>query len=174
MNKLFRIFDLTVDFLMIICSIGFVALAFAQVVCRFVLNSSLSWSEELCRYLFVEMVFLGAGVCILEKKHASVDILVNALPGSMKKYYQAALDLVVVITGVLLTVYGYQFAIGAIGQTSPALRIPYVYIYSGIVLGGIVFTVDAVRSMYTTLTNKSTYYSYINPDLNRQKEGETC
>lgn len=169
MNKCFRIFDLIIDSLMVICSVGFVALAFAQVFCRFILNSSLSWSEELCRYLFVEMVFLGAGVCILEKKHASVDIIVNAMPGSIKKYYQAILDIIVVATGVLLTVFGYKFAVGAIGQTSPALRIPYVYIYSGIVLGGIVFTVDALRSMYTTLTGKSTYYSYINPDLNKQE-----
>lgn len=68
MRKLLRWFDLVIDFLMIGCSIGFVTLAFAQVVCRFLLNSSLTWSEELCRYLFVEMVFLGAGVCILEKK----------------------------------------------------------------------------------------------------------
>lgn len=174
MNKMFRIFDLVIDCLMVVCSAGFVALAFAQVICRFVLNSSLTWSEELCRYLFVEMVFLGAGVCILEKKHASVDLIVNAMPGSARRYYQAALDIIVAATGVLLTIYGYQFAVGAVGQTSPALRIPYQYIYAGIVLGGVVFTVDALRSLYTTLTGKSTYYSYINPDLNRQKEGEAC
>lgn len=174
MNKCFRIFDLAIDLLMVLCSVGFVVLAFAQVVCRFVLNSSLSWSEELCRYLFVEMVFLGAGVCILEKKHACVDILVNALSGGVKKYYQAVLDLVVVVTGVLLTVFGYKFAAGAVGQTSPALKIPYVYIYSGIVLGGMVFTVDAMRNLYTTLTGKSTYYSYINPELNQRKGEEIC
>lgn len=174
MNKFFRGFDLVIDVLMVLCSVGFVVLAFAQVFCRFVLNSSLPWSEELCRYLFVEMVFLGAGVCILEKKHASVDIIVNAVPGKAKRYYQAALDLVVAATGVLLTVYGYQFALGAVGQTSPALRLPYVYIYSGIVLGGIVFTVDAARNLYTTLTGKSTYYSYINPDLNRQEGERPC
>lgn len=169
MNKFFRIFDLFVDALMIICSVGFVALAFAQVICRFVLNSSLTWSEEACRYLFVEMVFLGAGVCILEKKHASVDIIVNAVPAGARKYYQAVLDLVVVATGVLLTVFGYKFAVGAAGQTSPALKIPFPYIYSGIVLGGLVFTVDALRNLYTTLTKRSTYHSYINPELNRQE-----
>ena len=86
MKKFFRGFDLVIDVLMILCSVGFVTLAFAQVVCRFVLNSSLTWSEELCRYLFVEMVFLGAGVCVLEKKHASVDIIVNLLPAGARKY----------------------------------------------------------------------------------------
>lgn len=173
MNKFFRVFDLIVDSLMVICSVGFVVLAFAQVFCRFVLNSSLTWSEEVCRYLFVQMVFLGAGVCILEKKHASVDIIVNAVPKKIRKYYQAALDSIVVITGVLLTFFGYRFAVGAVGQTSPALKIPFQYVYAGIVLGGIVFTVDALRNLYTTLTNRSTYYSYINPELNRQG-GKSC
>lgn len=173
MKKFFRAFDLLIDLIMVFCSAGFVTLAFAQVVCRFCLNSSLAWSEELCRYLFVELVFLGAGVCILEKKHASVDIIVNLLPEKSQKYYQMVLDLLVVVTGIFLTFFGYKFAVGAIGQTSPALRIPYVYIYSGIVMGGVIFTVDALRSMYTTITGRSTYYSYINPELNR-KENEVC
>ena len=173
MRKLLRGFDLVIDFLMIGCSIGFVTLAFAQVVCRFLLNSSLTWSEELCRYLVVEMVFLGAGVCILEKKHASVDIVVNLIPKGIRKYYQAFLDILVIITGGLIGIYGFKFACGAVGQTSPALRLPYQYVYMGIAVGGVVLIVDGIRAMYTTLTGKSTYHSYITPELN-QKEEKIC
>lgn len=170
MKKVFRIFDLTVDLVMIACAVGFVALVFCQVICRYLLNSSLTWSEEVCRYLFAELVFLGAGVCVLEKKHASVDIVVNMIPEKVRKYYQALLDLIVVLCGVCLTVYGYQFAVGAIGQTSPALQIPYQYIYAGIVIGGVILTIDGIRNLYTTLTGKKTYYSYINPSLNEEGE----
>lgn len=172
MNRFFRIFDMTVNLLMIVCSVGFVGLAFIQVICRFVLNSSLTWSEELCRYLFVEMVFLGAGVCVLEKKHAAVDIVIKILPKKVQKYYQAVLDGIVVVTGILITYFGCKFACGAVGQTSPALRLPYQYIYSGIVLGGAVLAIDGLRNLYTTLTNHITYHSYINPELNEKGEVE--
>lgn len=67
MKKFFRGFDLVIDVLMILCSVGFVTLAFAQVVCRFVLNSSLTWSEELCRYLFVEWCFWGLACASLKR-----------------------------------------------------------------------------------------------------------
>ena len=170
MKKFFRGFDLVIDVLMILCSVGFVTLAFAQVVCRFLLNSSLTWSEELCRYLFVEMVFLGAGVCVLEKKHASVDIIVNLLPAGARKYYQSVLDFLVVVTGTLIMYFGFRFACGAVGQTSPALQIPYQYIYAGIVFGGAILVIDGLRNVYTTLTHRSTYHSYINPALNEDGE----
>lgn len=116
------------------------------------------------------MVFLGAGVCVLEKKHASVDIIVNLLPAGARKYYQSVLDFLVVVTGTLIMYFGFRFACGAVGQTSPALQIPYQYIYAGIVFGGAILVIDGLRNVYTTLTHRSTYHSYINPALNEDGE----
>ena len=109
---------------------------------------------------------------MLEKKHAAVDIVIKILPKKVQKYYQAVLDGVVVVTGMLITYFGFKFSCGAVGQTSPALRLPYQYIYSGIVLGGGVLAIDGLRNMYTTLTNRITYHSYINPELNEIREVE--
>ena len=170
MKKILRILDTVVIGFMCVCTITFVCLIFAQVICRFVLNSSLTWSEELARYLFAELVFLGSGICVLEKKHASVDVIPNLLPASIRRYYLAVLDLLVIVSGVLLTIYGYRFALTAVGQTSPALRIPFQYVYAGIVIGSAVLALDGARALYTTITGKSTYHSYINPELNEEDE----
>jgi len=46
-----------------------------QVFCRYVLNSSLFWSEELARYMLVWISFFGATVAYYRNLHPGVDVL---------------------------------------------------------------------------------------------------
>ena len=55
-------------------------LIFVQVICRYVLQDSLSWSEELARYLFVWLTFCGASVAFYEDTHIKVTLFVDLLP----------------------------------------------------------------------------------------------
>jgi len=48
-----------------------------QVFCRYVLNDSLPWSEELARYLMVWMTFLTLPVVSRTKQHAALDIILG-------------------------------------------------------------------------------------------------
>lgn len=148
MRTLLRIFDKAVYAVIFLCIAGFVALSFAQVFCRFILNDSLVWSEELCRYLFVWMVFLGAGVGVLYRKHITIDIVPNLVTGPARKYYLLALDLLVIAFTVYLIRYGYVFAEKAMRQRSPAMQIPLGYVYAGILVGGAVMLINAFRAMF--------------------------
>ncbi|MEK8033436.1 TRAP transporter small permease [Ideonella sp. DXS29W] len=56
-----------------------VALVFGNVVMRYVLNSGITLSEELSRWLFVWMTFLGAIVAMRERAHLGTDVLVSRL-----------------------------------------------------------------------------------------------
>lgn len=53
-----------------------VALTFAQVVLRYVFNNPQSWVEEVGRYLFVWITFLGAAAAFSRDTHIRVDALV--------------------------------------------------------------------------------------------------
>jgi TRAP-type transport system small permease protein len=57
-----------------------VVLVFGNVVLRYIFNSGIAVSEELSRWLFVWMVFLGAIVGLREHAHLGVDSLVKMLP----------------------------------------------------------------------------------------------
>ena len=151
MKLVFRVFDRTVQILMFLCIAGFVAAAFAQVVCRFGLNDSLTWSEEFCRYLFVWMVFLGAGIGILHRRHVTIDIVPNLIPEKGKKIYGFAIDLLIAVFSVMLMYYGYRFAEKGMRQNSPAMQIPLGYVYSGVVLGGAVMLINTLRVMAADL-----------------------
>src|SRR3954470_12551219 len=54
-----------------------IVVTFAQVVCRYVLGAPLSWSEELARYCFVWIVFLGAVVALRRGALIGVDLLAS-------------------------------------------------------------------------------------------------
>lgn len=57
-----------------------VLLVFGNVVLRYVFNSGISVSEELSRWLFVWITFLGAIVAVKEHGHLGTDILLTKLP----------------------------------------------------------------------------------------------
>ncbi len=149
MNKtlqpVLKAFDRAVYAMVFLCIAGFVTLAFLQVFCRFVLNDSLTWSEEMCRYLFVWMVFLGAGVGVLHRRHIIIDIVPNMIPASVKKYYNIVISLLIIAFTLLLMRYGLVFAQRGMRQNSPAMQIPLGYIYAGIILGAFVMLVNTVR-----------------------------
>ena len=59
-------------------------MVFANVVLRYVFNSGIAVTEELCRFIFVWLTFVGAVVAMFEGLHLGVDAMVNALPGRIK------------------------------------------------------------------------------------------
>ncbi|QAA94460.1 hypothetical protein CKA81_11935 [Pollutimonas thiosulfatoxidans] len=114
-----------------------VAVSLLQVFFRYVLNDSLVWSEELARYLFVWVSFLGAIIAFHRGMHIEVDILTSMLRDNSKRI----LDLLTkVLTGVfllVLIVYGWRIVGATWGTPSAALRIPMGLVYMAIPVGGI-------------------------------------
>jgi TRAP-type C4-dicarboxylate transport system permease small subunit len=62
-----------------------VVLVFGNVVLRYAFNSGITVSEEVSRWLFVWLTFLGAIVALKEKGHLGTDMLVSRLPPTGKK-----------------------------------------------------------------------------------------
>lgn len=62
-----------------------VALVFGNVVLRYIFNSSITVSEEVSRWLFVWITFMGAVIALREHTHLGTDALVSRLPPLGKK-----------------------------------------------------------------------------------------
>jgi TRAP-type transport system small permease protein len=71
---------------MVVCLALMVVLVFGNVVLRYAFNSGLTLSEELSRWLFVWMTFMGAVVALHERAHLGTDTLVTRLPLAGKKF----------------------------------------------------------------------------------------
>lgn len=80
-----------------------VLLVFGNVVLRYALNSGITVSEEVSRWLFVWMTFLGAIVALKDRAHLGTDMLVSRLPLAGKKACLVLGHLLMLwITGLLL------------------------------------------------------------------------
>jgi TRAP-type C4-dicarboxylate transport system permease small subunit len=71
--------------LMVLSLGAMVVMVFGNVVMRYGFNSGITLSEELSRWLFVWMTFLGAVVALNERAHLGTDTLISRLPVAGQK-----------------------------------------------------------------------------------------
>lgn len=128
---------------------GIVAL---QVFCRYALNHSLFWSEELARFLLVWLTFLGATVAYRRGLHASVDLLTQRLSAAGQRAASLGIHLGAVLFFIIMMVYGWQFAAFVRLQISPALAIPKWIPHSIIPLSGFIMTLHALTFIQRALS----------------------
>ena len=80
MNRLIDASARLIDLLLAAMLALMVLLVFGNVVLRYALNSGITVSEEVSRWLFVWMTFLGAIVALKDHAHLGTDMLVSRLP----------------------------------------------------------------------------------------------
>lgn len=85
MNVLLDRFCKLLEALMVLLLALMVLLVFGNVVLRYAFDSGITVSEEVARWLFVWMTFLGAIVAVKEHGHLGTDMLVGKLPPAGKK-----------------------------------------------------------------------------------------
>lgn len=85
MRKIIDIYCCIFEFLIALMLALMVILVFGNVVLRYGFNSGIAVSEELSRWLFIWITFLGAVVAMRERAHLGVDMLVSKLPVLGKK-----------------------------------------------------------------------------------------
>lgn len=108
-----------------------------QIVLRYFFERPLPGAEELTRYMFVYLIFLGAAVGIRTGVHVSIDVLVRRLPGKIGPSLDTVATMIVGAFLLFLVVYGTQMALNTMTQSSPALGIPIGYAYFAVPAGGL-------------------------------------
>jgi len=122
-----------------------VCIALLQVFQRFVLNTSLSWSEEAQIFGHIWIVFLGIPIAYRRGAHLYIETFCDRLPRRPRALFNLAIELTWAAFAVSLMVLGFMVARVAHLQSSPGLEVPMSYPYSGMVLGGAYLLVVAAR-----------------------------
>ncbi len=123
-----------------------------QVFFRYVLNNSLSWSEELARYLFIWLVEIGIPYGIKMDKHICVDAVYSFLPKKIKKGYAIVGYVLTLLFALAVVYYGIQ-VVGmqaASGQVSPAMHVPMTIVYAAPVVGFSLSAIRLIQRIYLT------------------------
>ncbi|WP_126427800.1 TRAP transporter small permease [Brevibacillus marinus] len=99
---------------------------------------NVSWMEELIRYLFVWIVFLGIGMVYKRKGHAQVAILTSFLSPRWKRRVTITVELINAGFFGLLLWKGYDMMGLTSGQLSPSLQINMAWVYLSILVCSLV------------------------------------
>ena len=107
-----------------------------QVFNRFLLNKSLSWSEEFQIFCHVWIVFLAIPIAYRRGAHLAVESLRSMLPPRLGRIFEYLIELMWVWFAVSLAYLSWRVSEVAKLQISPGLEIPMNYPYYGMVVGG--------------------------------------
>lgn len=158
MRKFLDHLDQFIMFVLVVTLTVMLVVGTMQVCWRYILKAALSWSEELMRFLYVWATLLGVCCGIRRKSLACID---NLLDFVAKKSRVGAVVLRVagyalqIFVLALLIVYGWQFTMRGIKQTSPALGISMALIYMAFPVGGALGLVYTLEEIYDTFSGKS-------------------
>lgn len=116
-----------------------------QIFFRFVLNNSLTWSEELARFMFIWSTFLSIGFCLKEGISLKIDTLIALFPKKVQDVIWLAGDVVMLVFFLYMIPSAWEFAYASVlnGQTSAACGIPMYFVQGSLVVG---FALAAFRS----------------------------
>ena len=121
-----------------------------QVFCRYILNASLFWSEELARYMLVWLSFFGATVAYYRNLHPGVDALTSRLSASKQRISRQLVHVIAMVLALVMVISGTQFAWFVRMQISPALSIHKWIILAVIPLSGLLLFAYALTFLLKT------------------------
>lgn len=115
---------------------GMVALSILQVVCRYVLKISLSFTEELARFLFIWVTFLGTAMAMKKGQHVKMDLFLDSMPPALRSALEFAGRVVSMCIYIIMIGGGVAVMAKTMDQTSAALSLPMSFVYLAVPVCG--------------------------------------
>ena len=139
-----------------LCLSAMIVIISVQVFRRYVLQSSLDWSEELARYFFIWAVYIGCSFATKEDRHLEVTILRHINKGRWAKQITAIAYILTILFCGCVTVWGTQMVFFLIntGQKTQALEVRMFWIYIAIPLGMGLMCLRTCERLWLLLSGK--------------------
>jgi len=110
-------------------------LVFVNVVLRYLAGMSLTWVEELARYMMIWVAYLGAGLALRAGAHVAVEIVQDVLPPALTRLLRMVIAVLMLAFLLAVAWYGLTYSQFTMRQSSPVLSVPLGLIYLGVPLG---------------------------------------
>ena len=154
MQKLIGGFFKLLEFLVVVLLFAMVVMVFGNVVARYVFNDGILLSEEMSRYCFIWLTYIGAMVAMRENGHLGMDTLVQVLPlGGKKVCFFLSEVMMLVCNGMFL--WGtYQMHDLQVTNYSPVVGLSMIWVYGTGYVVAVVMGIINVNRLYRLLAGK--------------------
>lgn len=150
MKTFFRFYDKFEEYLLVSSLVLTVIIVFVQIIMRYIFNASLSWSEELTRYIFIYQVWLGGSLGVKESKHIRVEIIHGLVKDRGKHLVDIMAMSIFLAFCVFLTINsaGLVQLLFQRHALSTGLRLPLAYAYAAVPIGCGMMALRLVGEIY--------------------------
>src|SRR5687768_16636389 len=149
MKRLFAWIDRGAEYGVAAIFLAMCAVGLLQVFNRFVLNQSLSWSEESQIFCHVWIVFLAIPIAYQRGAHLAVESLKEKIFGSRAgRVFDYVIELLWLWFAVALAWLAWRVSEVAKLQSSPGLDLPMNYVYYSMVVGGAYLFLVVIRKIF--------------------------
>jgi TRAP-type C4-dicarboxylate transport system permease small subunit len=141
MQRMHGILNKCIEYLLVVIFGLLVIDVVWQVVSRYIVGQSSSFTEEFARFSLIWLTVLGAAyINGQEEGHLSMDFLLNKLPTKKRKGRQKVIQVLMAVFALIVMVIGggnLVYTTLSLGQTSSALHLPLGYVYAIVPLSGL-------------------------------------
>jgi TRAP-type C4-dicarboxylate transport system permease small subunit len=138
-----------------------------QVIGRYLLGISTSYTDEMARFLFIWVSLLGAAYVLGRRGHIAITGLINFAPARPRRVIDLLIFvLVMLFAAVILCVGGGVLVERALrlGQVSPAMLLPVGYVYAVIPISGVLTAIYGLLGAAELLTGQESAHSTVSLD----------
>lgn len=126
-----------------------VATMFIEVLRRELLSYSSIWGEEIVRYSFIYLAWIGCASAVKERGHIRIDVILQYVGRTVKTLLYIFGDLVMLVVAVIALYYSYETAHIAykFGNVTHGLRIGQVWFLAAVPIGFSLVTFRLIQSL---------------------------
>ena len=138
-----KILDKIEEYICAVCTVVMTLLVFVNVLSRYALHMSLSFSDEITTNLFVLLSMMGAAIATKRRAHLGLTILTDAVPAKIRKVLMTAGFAIGTVFCAALFWYGIEMVKHQInlGQVTPTMQWPEWIFGTFIPFGAVFLTI---------------------------------
>jgi TRAP-type C4-dicarboxylate transport system permease small subunit len=144
------------ELLVVICMVAMVFMVFGNVVLRYAFNSGISVSDEMSRYFFIWLTYIGAMLAMHEGGHLGVDTLIKHLPILGKKFCLFLSESLMLFCNVLFFMGTYEMHELQLSNVSPVVGISMIWIYGIGYIVSVVMGIINLNVLFRLITGRIT------------------
>ncbi len=96
-----------------------------QVFMRYVMQDSLTWSEEFVRWTFVWFIWVGISYGFKVRRHVCIPMAVDLLPIKVKQCITMFADVVMAVFFIMMFIYGMQQVLSPLVMRRTAITLTW-------------------------------------------------
>lgn len=148
---MFNIVRKITDTMVIIIFIVLVIVVFAQIFSRSVFDYGISFADELARYLFIWLIYLGGTITIRKGINITFDVLLDSLKGKAYKIVFTIVNIVSLSFLAMAVVLGLKLSISNLVQSSSIMKVNMGVIMLAIPVGSFLMFFEQISLYLTTM-----------------------